>query len=192
MTTTLRQQQLLYLALDHIRPGNTPIAINKLKRILSVTLGIKYSADDINAALLKHEFKVHDNDTVSVAESSSLLRFADDRPFRIILRWLVGLYRNSEVDLSQVETPAGMGQRYAQEAILEVKQYGADKIRKNCESSARWRGKQDPVQLKARQREWEAMYRRRLKGNYPQLLKIYNNGQSVKAYKAEQGVHNAR
>jgi hypothetical protein len=54
------------------------------------------------------------------------------------------------------ESPTDMARRWVQDVFRICEQRRLDRVRRNRESSARWRAKQDQDELRARQRTWGA------------------------------------
>lgn len=63
--------------------------------------------------------------------------------------------------------------RIFEEMIASIEDRRETERERNRRSCERWRAKQDPEELKERQRQWEKDYRTRLKASNPKKYKAY-------------------
>lgn len=159
----------------HNQPPNVTISIDDLLVFFFKSTGIKANSDIMITALGAYGFVISKDMNVRICDQCLMLTHNPDSEKRSI-KWLKKMYHDHSVDLSQIETPAGMARRWVDEVFIECEQRRAERRRKDCEKAARWRRKKDQNELKAMQRKWERTYRQRLKVSNPARYSAYCKG----------------
>ena len=206
---TERQLQLLFHMLDYLdpanevsihnpfsieeklKPKNIHILISELIDILNHNLNLTFTENEVINTLHNHNFKINNNRSVYVCSSSSLLMLSrnphtpEAKHINKAINRLKNLYRDPDVDLATIVTAVSLGRKWAAEVFTAIEERREDRKRKDRVKAAKWRSRQDPEKLKAMQRKWEKAWRERIRERDPDLLKIYNNGESVREFRAE-------